>query len=196
MKRRVFLKNSIPAAALFPAIVDGYSAKSLHGKFSALARTNGPATDTDHVLVIVQLSGGNDGLNTVIPIDTYNNYYNARTNIAIPQNKILSLTGTNKTGLHPAMTGMQNLFNDGKLSIVQAVGYPTPNFSHFRATDIWMSASDENKVVNSGWAGRYLDSEFPNFPTGYPNQAMPDPLAIQIGSVSTLTVQGPLLAWV
>src|SRR6476620_1604788 len=107
MKRRDFFRNSIPAAAILPAIVDGYSAKAFTLNSPLLQALLTPNIDTDHVLVIVQLSGGNDGLNTGIPIDTYSNYYNARQNIAIPQNKILSLTGANKTGLHPAMTGMQ-----------------------------------------------------------------------------------------
>lgn len=191
MKRRDFLKHSIPAATLLPAIVDGYSVKAFTGNSPLLLALMNPTTDTDHVLVIVQLSGGNDGLNTVIPKDNYSNYYNARTNIAIPQNRILALNGNAATGLHPGMTGMQALFNEGKLSIVQAVGYPTPNFSHFRATDIWMSGSSSNTVINSGWAGRYLNTEYPNFPVGFPNTTMPDPLAIQIGSVTSLTLQGP-----
>ncbi|HYM93039.1 MAG TPA: DUF1501 domain-containing protein, partial [Chitinophagaceae bacterium] len=101
------------------------------------------------------------------------------------------LTGVQQTGLHPGMTGMQTLFNEGKLSIVQAVGYPSPNFSHFRATDIWMSGSDSNVELSTGWAGRYLNTEYPNFPNGYPNATMPDPLAIQIGSITSLTMQGP-----
>ena len=191
MKRRDFLGKSIPAAALLPAIVDGYSVKAFTGNSPLLQSLMNPAIDTDHVLVIVQLNGGNDGLNTVIPISTYSAYNNARTNVAIPQNRILNLTGVPQTGLHPAMTGIQSLFNSGKLSIVQAVGYPTPNFSHFRATDIWMSASDSNVVVSNGWAGRYLSTEYPNFPSGYPNSTMPDPLAIQIGSLTSLTLQGP-----
>ena len=151
----------------------------------------GTTTATDHVLVLIQLNGGNDGLNMVIPLEFYSNYYNARPNIAIPQNRVLALTGNNKTGFHPSMTGLQSLYNEGMVSVVQAVGYPTPNFSHFRATDIWMSASDSTEVVNSGWAGRYLGVEYPNFPNGFPNSAMPDPLAIQIGSVTSLTLQGP-----
>ena len=89
------------------------------------------------------------------------------------------------------MTGLQSLYNEGKLNIIQSVGYPQPSFSHFRATDIWMSARDSNNVVNSGWAGRYLDYQYPNFPTGYPNANMKDPLAIQIGSATSLTMQGP-----
>ncbi|HEX6181123.1 MAG TPA: hypothetical protein VFZ47_07725, partial [Chitinophagaceae bacterium] len=191
MKRRDFLRTSIPSATILPAVLDGYSAKAFNSNSPLMRALMGATTATDHVLVLIQLNGGNDGLNMVIPLEFYSNYYNARTNIAIPQNRVLSLAGTNKTGLHPAMTGLQNLYNEGKVSIVQAVGYPTPNFSHFRATDIWMSASDSNDVVTSGWAGRYLGEEYPNFPNGYPNSTMPDPLAIQIGSVTSLALQGP-----
>ncbi len=187
MKRRDFLKNTLPAAVL-PTFINGFSIKAF-GSDSPLAQLLGGSPVSDHVLVIVQLSGGNDGLNTVIPIDTYSNYYNARTNIAIPQSKILPLTAT--TGLNPAMTGMKAMFDEGKLGVVQAVGYPLPNFSHFRATDIWMSASDSNEVLISGWQGRYLNYDFPNFPMGYPNTEMPDPLGIQIGSTTSLTFQGP-----
>ena len=109
------------------------------------------------VVVILQLSGGNDGLNMVIPISTYNLYNAARANIAIPENRILRLNGYTNSGLHPSMTGLQNMYNDTKLKVVQAVGYPQPNFSHFRATDIWMTASDSSQVLNTGWNGRFLD---------------------------------------
>ncbi|HYF31818.1 MAG TPA: DUF1501 domain-containing protein [Chitinophagaceae bacterium] len=191
MKRRDFLRTSIPTAAILPAIVNGYSAKAFTGDSPLLHALMSATTATDHVMVLIQLNGGNDGLNMVIPLEFYGNYFNARPNIAIPQNRVLSLTGTNKTGLHPAMAGLQNLYNDGKVAIVQAVGYPAPNFSHFRATDIWMSGSDSNEVVTNGWAGRYLGVEYPNFPNGFPNNTMPDPLAIQIGSVTSLMLQGP-----
>ncbi|HEX5655495.1 MAG TPA: DUF1501 domain-containing protein [Chitinophagaceae bacterium] len=194
MKRRDFLKNTVPAAALLPAVVDGYSVKAFNQDSPLMQALMNPLIDTDHVLVIVQLNGGNDGLNTVIPISNYSNYFNARSNVAIAQNRILSLTNYTQSGLHPAMTGLQALYNDGKLNIVQAVGYPSPNFSHFRATDIWMSGSSSDQVVNSGWAGRYLNTEYPNYPTGYPNTTMPDPLAIQIGSITSLTLQGPAVS--
>jgi uncharacterized protein (DUF1501 family) len=184
MKRRDFLRNTVPAAAIFPAIIDGYSVKAFNADSPLMRALMDPAIDTDHVLVIIQLSGGNDGLNMVVPISNYSSYYNARTNIAIPEAKILKLNGNAQTGLHPKMTGMQTMFNEGKLNIVQAVGYPDPNFSHFRATDIWMSGSDADKNVTTGWTGRYLASEYPNYPVGYPNDTMRDPLAIQIGSVS------------
>src|ERR1700730_2334621 len=182
MKRREFLRSTVPTAAILPAILNGYSVRAFNSH-SPLFSLLGSGTETDHALVIVQLNGGNDGLNMVIPIEYYSSYFNARANIAIPQNKVLALTGTNKTGLHPAMGGMQAMYNEGQLAIVQAVGYPSPNFSHFRATDIWMSASDSNENISSGWAGRYLNVEYPNFPNGFPNPVMPDPLAIQIGSI-------------
>jgi uncharacterized protein (DUF1501 family) len=127
----------------------------------------------------------------VIPVADYSNYFNARSNVAIAQNRVLSIAGVSGTGIHPAMTGLQTLFSEGKAKVIQAVGYPQPNFSHFRATDIWMSGSNSTQEVYSGWAGRYLNYEYPDFPTGYPNTTMPDPLAIQIGSTTTLTTQGP-----
>jgi uncharacterized protein (DUF1501 family) len=191
MKRRDFLRNTLPASITLPALINGFSVKAFTGASPLVQALMGATTDTDKVLVLIQLNGGNDGLNMVIPIDTYSAYYNARSNIAIAQNKILALNGTSKTGLHPSMTGMQTLYNENKLAIVQAVGYPSPNFSHFRATDIWMTASDSDQIVNSGWIGRYLNIEFPNYPNGYPTTQMPDPLAIQIGSVASLALQGP-----
>ena len=194
MKRRDFFKSTLPAAVTLPALINGFSVKAYTGNSPLIQALMGATTDTDKVLVLIQLNGGNDGLNMVIPVEVYSNYFNARQNIAIPQNRVLSLNGNIKTGLHPSMTGLQTLFNEGKLSIVQAVGYPSPSFSHFRATDIWMTASDSNQTLVNGWAGRYLNVEYPNFPMGYPNQQMPDPLAIQIGSVTSVALQGPSLS--
>lgn len=189
MKRRKFLYNAIPAV-LAPTIVNGFEVSSAMPSPMLQALMN-MATETDHVLVIIQLNGGNDGLNMVIPRDSYSAYSAARLNIAIPENKILALAGNAKTGLHPSMTGLQSLYNEGNLAIIQSVGYPNPNFSHFRATDIWMSASESDQVINTGWTGRYLNEEYPNFPAGYPNSTMTDPLAIQIGSVTSFALQGP-----
>lgn len=187
MQRRKFLQKSISAGVVLPSLLNGFSVKAFVPDSALLA----PTTETDYVLVLVQLNGGNDGVNTVIPLEYFTQYQNARSNIFIPQNKVLNLAGTQKIGFHPSMTGLQSLFNEGWLNVVQSVGYPQPNFSHFRATDIWMSASDSNQVISSGWAGRYLNYEYPNFPNGYPNSSMTDPLAIQIGSVSSMVLQGP-----
>lgn len=189
MKRREFLGKS--AAVTLPAILSGYAVQAFNENSPLVQALIGTGTDTDNVLVIIQLSGGNDGLNMVIPIENYGLYNAARPNVAIPENRILTLNGYAKTGLHPSMTGLQSMYNDQKLKVIQSVGYPQPNFSHFRATDIWMTASNSTQQVSTGWAGRYLNYEYPNFPNGYPSSSNPDPLAIQIGAISTLTTQGP-----
>jgi len=102
MKRRNFIQKSIPAAITLPSLLQGLSVKAFmsHPFFSALM----PPTETDKVLVLIQLSGGNDGLNTVSPLDQYAAYFNARSNLAIAQNNTLRLTGESGTGFHPAMT--------------------------------------------------------------------------------------------
>lgn len=192
MKRRNFLQHAA-SSLLLPVLIDGYGAKAFARPSSFVQSLISLANQTDRVLVIIQLQGGNDGLNTVIPLDQMSVYTasNFRGNIAIPEAKSLKLKNRYGTGLHPAMTGMQQLFNDGKLSIVQGVSYPTPNFSHFRASDIWMTAVDSNQTSSSGWAGRYLDTQFPKYPEAYPTTAMPDPPAIQIGYVTTTSLLGP-----
>jgi uncharacterized protein (DUF1501 family) len=193
MKRRDFIRKAVPAGVVMPSLLNGFAVKAF-GADALLHRLLAPSLANDHVLVLVQLQGGNDGLNTVIPLEYFSNYVNARSNIYIPQDKVLAISGTQKIGLHPSMTGLQKLSGDGMLKVIQSVGYANPNFSHFRATDIWMSASDSNQIINTGWAGRYLDAEFPNYPAGYPNTSMPDPLAIQIGSLTSFTLQGPALS--
>lgn len=195
MNRRKFLRNTVPAAVTMPALLNGFSFTAHQASGNALGWLLEQTTDTDHVFVLIQLGGGNDGLNMVIPLDVYANYYNARTNVAIPQSQVLRLDGTDRSGLHPAMTALQNMYNEGKVSVVQSVGYDNPNFSHFRATDIWNSGDtreNRNERVRIGWMGRYLESEFPGYPDAFPNGAMPDPLAIQISNVPTLTVQGEI----
>jgi len=189
MKRRDFLGKAIPAGIILPTLINGFSMKAFAASSLLSALTAAP-TETDHVFVIIQLNGGNDGLNTVIPLDQYDNLANARSNIIIPKNKILTLDNYN-TGLHPALAGLKSLYSEGQLQVVQSVGYPQPNFSHFRATDIWLSASDATQNLNSGWIGRYLGEEYQNFPIGYPNTVMPDPLALQIGSFISPAFQGP-----
>lgn len=192
MKRRDFLRKSIPAGVLLPSLVSGFSFRAFSADSDIMQSLMLPVTETDHVFVIIQLNGGNDGLNMVVPIENFSNYASARQNIYIPENNLLALNG--KAGLHPAMTGLKAMYDKGHLKVVQSVGYPQPSFSHFRATDIWMSGSDSNELVNTGWAGRYLNYEYPNFPNGYPNTTMTDPLAIQIGSATSLTLQGPAVS--
>ncbi|HNO99223.1 MAG TPA: DUF1501 domain-containing protein [Ferruginibacter sp.] len=190
MNRRKFLGNT----ALFsvPMMINGiplYAGdQRLHPLLAALSM---PAANCDRVLVIIQMNGGNDGLNMVIPLDRYTELTNARPSILIPQASVLPLTGTTTTGLHPSMTGLRDLFNAGKVNLVQGVTYPNPNFSHFQAQDIWFSGSTAIPSPSTGWLGRQLDMAYPGFPNGYPNATNPDPLAIQIGGALPLSLAGP-----
>ena len=107
------------------------------------------------ILVVLQLAGGNDGLNTVVPFAN-DHYHRARPTLGLKTEQVLKLDG--QFGLHPALTGLKSLYDAGQLGIVQAVGYPNPNRSHFRSTDIWMTATDSDRYGNLGWLGRYFDN--------------------------------------
>ncbi len=191
MDRRKFLRYTAGTLAT-SVVLDGYGARAFDVQQSALIQSlSHLAGANDRILVLIQLNGGNDGLNTVIPLDQMSRYVSLRSNIAIPESKVLTLDKNPTTGLHPAMTGLQRLYNDGKLSIVHSVSYPSPNFSHFRSSDIWFTGADSDKLLTTGWAGRYLDERYPGYPEKYPNQQNPDPLAIQIGAVASTALLGP-----
>jgi len=189
MKRRSFLRKALPVATL-PYFMNGFSMKAF-GKGSMFAEMLSATPQNDKILVLIQLNGGNDGLNTIIPLDQYSALSGLRSNILVPENLVLPLNGTAATGFHPAMTGLQQLYNDQKVSVIQGVSYPAPSFSHFRATDIWLTGSDSDQSLATGWLGRYLDEEFPGYPTGFPTLESPDPLALQIGNVASVALQGP-----
>jgi uncharacterized protein (DUF1501 family) len=108
------------------------------------------------VVVVVQFNGGNDGLNTVIPI-TNDIYYKERNTIGIKKADALQLN--TDVGLHPSLTALKGLYDDGNLAILNSVGYPNPDRSHFRSMDIWQSASASNEYLSTGWLGRYLDAQ-------------------------------------
>lgn len=124
--------------------------ESMHGLSSA------PGIPEDRILVVVQLSGGNDGLNTVVPYGQAP-YYKARQNIAVQQREALALSGSDGIGLHPQMTGIREMYDGGMASVIQGVGYPNPNRSHFKSMDIWHTA--DTSATGDGWLGRYFDSE-------------------------------------
>jgi uncharacterized protein (DUF1501 family) len=189
MKRREFIKTT--AAASIPLVLSGVPVMaSSQIENTSLEKMALAAVNCGRILVIIQQNGGNDGLNTVFPLDKWNNLVNARSNILMDSAQVLSLNNNLTTGLHPAMKEMQGLYNNGKLMIVQGVSYPNPNFSHFRATDIWFTGSGSTTTLDSGWLGRALDIKYPNFPADYPSTEMPDPLAIQIGSTLPFVLQG------
>ncbi len=182
MKRRSFLHKSSLLSA--PALVGGipFSAISNNQLSSFI---NG---ESDRVLVLIQLNGGNDGLNTCIPLDQFDNLAAVRPNVYIPQSEIIPVTDT--MGFHPVMTGMKEIWDDAKLKIIQSVGYPNQNRSHFRSTDIWHTGSSADQYLDSGWMGRYLDTQFADYPSAYPNDDCPDPFAITIGNTVSETCQG------
>lgn len=111
------------------------------------------------ILVVVQLSGGNDGLNTIVPFQN-DIYYKKRPSLGIARNEVLKIT--DQLGLNPGMSAIRELYDDGLLSIVNNVGYPNPDRSHFRSMDIWHTASDSDQYIDTGWIGRYLDSTCQN----------------------------------
>ncbi len=108
------------------------------------------------VVVVIQFSGGNDGLNTVIPISN-DIYYKSRPKLSISKDKALGLT--DDVGLNPALEAFKGLYDDGSLSILNGVGYPNPDRSHFRSMDIWQTASASSEYLYTGWLGRYLDAQ-------------------------------------
>jgi uncharacterized protein (DUF1501 family) len=194
MNRRHFLANmatTMASSALLPVTIDGLGLKAF-GKDTALVKSLLESTSAyqDRVLVLIYLNGGNDGLNTVIPLDQYSEYISLRSNIAIPENLVLPLNSNDVTGFHPSMSGLRDLYNEGKLSIIHSVSYPNPSQSHFRSTDILMTAVDSDKTELTGWSGRYLEDRFPNYPGDYPNENMEDPLALQIGFITSPTLLG------
>lgn len=144
MKRSDFLKLSglVTGSLLVPGFLQAFTGKQnlFQGKR----------------LVFIQLSGGNDGLNTLVPFRN-DIYYKLRPKLALPADKILKIN--DESGFHPAMDAFRRLFDQGMMSIFNGVGYPNPDRSHFRSTDIWHTASDSNEFLNTGWIGRLLDAD-------------------------------------
>ncbi|MDB5032965.1 MAG: 5-nucleotidase [Chlorobi bacterium] len=181
MKRRTFIKSAAVAAAASPLMLKGIPLQA-GTPLPVLAQL---PQDNDKILLIIQLFGGNDGLNTVIPAED-DAYYKLRPRIAVQKKDALNKLGN--TYLHPALGkgsrgGMAQMLELGTLSIVQGVGYDNPNLSHFRSTDIWLSginSSDPNVRLETGWVGRYLEKRYPDFPASLPDH----PLAIQFGGFS------------
>jgi uncharacterized protein (DUF1501 family) len=155
--RRHFLKNSAGIIAL------GATSPAFLSRALAASVPNG------RILVIVQLEGGNDGLNTVIPFAD-DAYQKARPSLAMGANTVHKLD--DHIGLHPQMEGMKGLFDEGVLSVIQGVGYPNPNRSHFRSMDIWNSAQPETQFTGDGWLGRALDSSVGRFSGQVPALAL------------------------
>jgi uncharacterized protein (DUF1501 family) len=121
-------------------------------------RTQAPTGKDGKILIVLQLSGGNDGLSTVIPYGD-DQYYRVRSRISHDAKSVLKID--NYLGLHPNLAPLKELYDNGQMTIVQGVGYPNPNRSHFRSMDIWQSADPETELETSGWLGRYFDNTCP-----------------------------------
>lgn len=179
--RRNFLKNMGIAGGVslflsrFPVTALAHSPLSY-----ALSNASG-----NRILVLIRLKGGNDGLNMIVPVFNYGVYQSNRPNISIPQNQLISLS--NELAIPNTMSALQNMWLDGSMKVVNNVGYPDQNLSHFRSSDIWSTASNANVVDDSGWLGRWLDHLYPEFVTNPP--AVPP--AVQIGSGGSLTFTNP-----
>ena len=190
MERRKFIRNlTLGGAAGFT--LGGIPLNLLAGN-SALKRI-ASASDNENVLVFIQLHGGNDALNTLIPVSQYNDYYNLRSNIAIPDygtRKYINVDTTvdeaDQVGLHPDMLSFKDMYDDGKVAIVQNVGYPDMNLSHFRGRDIVFMGGDSYDDYQSGWMGRFLNNVYPGYPDAYPSQDMPDPLGVELSGTLSL----------
>src|SRR5665213_1005613 len=180
MKRRDFLRNSalVSGAFMIPAFLK---------PFEALAKSDLTGYRN---LVIIQLSGGNDGLNTIIPFGN-DIYYQKRKTIAINQTDIIKLN--DMLGLNPGLSALKEIYDQGYMSIINSVGYPNPDRSHFRSMDIWQTGSDSNQFLTTGWIGRYLDSNCPSCKNPYAAIEVDDTLSLAMkgAKMKAVAVQDP-----
>jgi uncharacterized protein (DUF1501 family) len=177
--RRVFLQKGLTLLAVAPTIPTflDQTVMALTDPLDSKATQQASGKD-GKILVVVQLSGGNDGLSTVIPYGD-DRYYQARTSISHKPQEILKID--NYVGLHPNLAPIKAMYDAGDLAVVQGVGYPNPNRSHFRSMDIWQSAQPEREQASTGWLGRYFDNTCPGC----------DPhVGVSMGETLPLAMQG------
>lgn len=169
MNRRKFISNSVLAssAMMVPDFLKDYKVQK---QYSSRAGKN---------LVVIQLSGGNDGLNTIVPF-TNDIYYKERPGLGIPVSDVIKIS--DHLGFHPALSPLEKWYKEGYVSIINGVGYPNPDRSHFRSMDIWHTASSSSEYLNTGWLGRYLDNNC----TGCENPHH----ALAIGNSLSLALKG------
>ncbi len=187
MKRRKFLKNigTLSSAPLFLNGV-GLSPFATPDMLQFLTTCTGVQ---DRSLVVLFLKGGNDGLNTILPVDQYATYINHRPNIGLPEtgagayiNLDTTLDIADQVGIHPSITSLKDMYESGKARLIQAVGYPSFNQSHFKSTDLWLGGGDGSPggTNSSGWVGRFFENAYPGIHSN-PNNDYPDPLGVQFG---------------
>jgi len=180
MKRRNFIQLTASASALSLLPTEVFAL------FKSAGMTTCPNVNAKKI-VLIQLSGANDGLNTLIPLNQYDTYASLRPNIKLNNvggaDGIINLDSTlpysNQVGLHPSLIGFKSLYDSGFMRVIQGVGYPSQDKSHFKSTDLWLTGGDgtqANNTLESGWIGRFLESYYSNFLTAN------FPLGIQLGS--------------
>lgn len=183
MQRRDFLRRALELSAaglIVPAALR-------NGSFLDPARAWAGSTDpfNGQILVLINLNGGNDGLNTVVP---YNDptYHAVRPTLAFDPGQVVQIEPGLGTGLHPSLAPISYHYDQGRAAIIQGVGYPNMNLSHFRGTDIWFSGSSEDQIVETGWLARFLERSFPEFPTQLPDA----PFGLQQSLAHRIPLQG------
>ncbi|QCK15361.1 DUF1501 domain-containing protein [Mangrovivirga cuniculi] len=193
MQRRKFLRN-LGILSASPFVMNGMPMQIMESNQLLRAAAN---NNEDRILVLIQLHGGNDGINSLIPIDLYDDYYNLRPNLAIPSRGARSFIPLDNTldtksqiGLHPDLLDFKYMYDRGNLAIIQNVGYEQLNQSHFRSQDIWLSGINSDEIGNDGgWIGRFLDDQYEVYPfeeENFDSLAFKDPLGIEIGSTVSL----------
>lgn len=188
MKRRKFLKN-IGKVSAAPLLLNGVGLKAMSNSSMLNFLTTCIGVE-ERSIVVLFLKGGNDGLNTIIPVDQYATYIGHRPTVGLPEtgtgayiNLDTTLPIADQVGIHPAMTNFKAMYDAGKARIVQAVGYPSFNQSHFGSSDLWLGGRDGSQGVGAsgdGWIGRFFENAYPGI-HGNPNTEFPDPLGVQLG---------------
>ena len=192
MTRREFIRKGLTMVAVgatAPSFITR-TALVMSNPWDVAQVTSRPGVPDDHVLVVVQMGGGNDGLNTVVPFSN-DAYYRARPNLAVPQKDVIRVT--DDLGFHPSLVKLKELYDKGAVAVVQGVGYPNPSRSHFKSMEIWQTADPEGRVVRYGWIGRYFDSKCPvcEQPTVGVNVGPSMPLAMQAESGMGVSLETP-----
>jgi uncharacterized protein (DUF1501 family) len=193
--RRQFLGNGLTLASASVALPAFIQRSAFGLPTAAPGMSSIPGVNEDNIVVILQLGGGNDGLNTVVPFGD-DNYYRKRPGINLAANRVLQLTKNDSVGLHPSLAAFKELYDEGMLGIVQGIGYPNPNRSHFKSMDIWHTA--DTTGTGEGWLGKYFDAECCGYGQGESGTAdgsqaqgeMQGQPGIAIGRDSPLAMQG------